>query len=192
MTKDLIKMEMRDIETREIPDETVQEIIGIGEDVPHWAKVTEGGFLIFEKTIPELEGIICELYNYLVEWDGKKPHKIPTVPSDSQIPEGYERRVDMKVMIGDQLVGISLAKSSIKYHLAPYLKYLSNHGYKPNDVVTKFRIKQVSNVHGSFPVTTFSMVGLIKSPEEIVSNSPYQKNPEAKPSVSSALPSEWQ
>jgi hypothetical protein len=123
MQKELIVKENRDgnLVPVSIPDETIEQIISMGNNVAMWGKLVDNGISINNKTIAEARGIIIDIHQYLVKWDNKQPHKIANVVNDEDIPEGYERRVDLKILIDDQIVGISLAKSSFKYQLAPYL-----------------------------------------------------------------------
>jgi hypothetical protein len=146
-----------------IPDETIDEIITIGDDAAVWAKLVDSGFLINDKTIPTIEGIIYQIHPYLVRWEGKQPHKIPHVSNDEEIPDGYERRVDLKVLVDGQLIGLSLSKSSVKYQLSLYLKYLKSNGLRPELVLTRLLSKKVSNVHGTFNVVVFEMLGSAKN-----------------------------
>jgi len=205
MEKQLISKEegIGELTTVNIPDEIIEEIISIGGDSVMWSKLVDGGFLINEKTIPAIEGIIFRIHPYMVRWDNKRPHKIPNIPNDEVIPEGYERRVDLKVLVDGQLLGLSLSKSSIKFQLSPYLRYLKNSGLRPEDVVTRLKSKQVSNVHGTFNVVVFEMLGTAKNitvkkvePLEPLSGAGQETRPDVPPCTAeqeapSAIPPEW-
>ena len=148
---------IKEITTVTIPDETIEKIISIGDGTAIWAKLVDGGFSINDKIITEMKGVICGINPYLVKWENKQPHKIQHISDDDKIPPGYERRVDLRILVDEQIVGISLAKSSFKYQLSPFLRYLRNCGLRPENVVTRLRSKQVSNVHGTFNVVVFEM-----------------------------------
>lgn len=192
--------ESRDLVTIDISEDTIEEIIAIGNDVAIWAKVVDGGFSANDKTVPEIIGNICGISPYLVKWEGKQPHKIPHVVDDSEIPEGYERRVDLKILIDGQIVGVSLSKSSFIFQLSPYIRHLKNNGLRPEDVVTRLRTKQVSNLQFSFNIVIFEMLGSTKNAtaKKVGPQSgPDQGTPPAVPQSASvqetpsAIPPEW-
>lgn len=175
----------------DIPDETIEQIIAFGDDAALWVKVVDGGFRANDKTVPEITGIIREIHPYLVRWENGQPDKIPDVQSDFDIPEGYERRVDLKIIVDGQIVGISLAKSSLKYHLSPYLRYLKNIELRPDNVFTKLKVKAVSNAYGTFNVVIFKMVGPANG---VTSQQPQQPKPliESEEETPPVIPSEWE
>ena len=143
----------------DIPDAVTDEVIEAGDDATMWAKATEAGFAFNDKTVPTLTGVITAMYPYLVKWEEGQPHKIANVANDIDIPEGYERRCDVKMEVGaGQLVGVSLSKSSFKYHLSPYVRHLKGVGLRAGDVVTRLRVLQVSNRMGTFNVVAFEVV----------------------------------
>jgi hypothetical protein len=202
MQKDIMDKEKRggDLVTVNIPKETIDEVIKIGDDVAMWSKVVDGGFSINDKIITEYDGIILGINLYCVRWENKQPHKIPNILKEEDIPEGYERRADLKILVDGQIIGISLPKSSLKYQLSPYLRYLRNCGLKPNDVVTRLKSKQVSNSYGTFNVVVFEMLGSAKNvaAKKVEPQSgPDQGTPQVVPQSAaeqktpSAIPSEW-
>lgn len=71
--------EITDMVVFNIPDETIEEIIAISDNAEVWAKVADGGFLISEKILPSLVGIIYGIHPYLIKWEEKQPTKIPLV-----------------------------------------------------------------------------------------------------------------
>jgi hypothetical protein len=151
-----------------IPEETLEEIVAMADDHILWMKATQFGFSHDEKVISEIRGIIIQAEPYLVKFEGigKPPIKKPHVLNDSDIPEGFERRCDIKIDVGDgQIIGVSLSKSSFRRGLAPYLKYLRNQGLHPHDVVTIMRTRLASNQFGQFPVIDFMVAGEPSPPE---------------------------
>jgi len=201
MQKDLMDKEKRggDIVTVSISDETIEQIISMGDDVAMWAKMVDNGFSINDKTFSKIEGVIIDIKPYLVKWDNNKPYKIPNVANDEEIPADYERRVDLKILINGQIVGISLPKSSFKNRLSPYLRHLKNNGLRPEEVVTRLRSSKVSNVHGTFNVAAFEMLGSAKNvtAKKVEPQSGPDQGPPPVPSSAteqetpSAIPPEW-
>jgi len=145
-----------------IPDENIKSIIDLSDDIAIWCKLVPGGFQFANqgKIVEELVGQVVSINPYLINFDAgdRLPAKKPHVKEDTQIPEGYSRRCDIKIITGGQVVGISLAPSSMKFQLSPYLKYLKNQGLRPEDVITRITSKQVSNNMGTFQVAVFETV----------------------------------
>jgi hypothetical protein len=170
-----------------IPDENVEAVIDLSDDVAIWCKLVPGGFQFAnqDKIVPELVGRVVSITPYLINFDAgdRVPAKLPHVKSDLEIPEGYSRRCDIKIVNGGQVVGISLAPSSTKFQLSPYLKYLKNQGLRPEDVTTKINSKQVSNNMGTFQVAVFEMTNSEKeTPSEPLSE---------EVSEDTSYPDEW-
>jgi len=141
-----------------IPEETLQEVINMADDQVLWMKPTQFGFSYGDKVVPEIRGAIVQVNPYLVKFDGKQAIKKPHVSSDHDIPEGFERRCDIKLDAGaGQIVGVSLSKSSFRGGLAPYLKYLNNQGLKPHEVLTVMRTRIATNQYGQFAVVNFAV-----------------------------------
>jgi hypothetical protein len=153
-----------------IPDENINSVIDLSDDIAIWAKLVRGGFQFAnqDKIVPELVGKIISITPYLINFDegDRQPAKRPHVKSDLEIPEGYSRRCDIKILTGGQVVGISLAPSSMKFQLSLYLKYLKNQGLKTEEVTTRITSKQASNSLGTFQVAVFEMVGTKEKPSE--------------------------
>jgi hypothetical protein len=153
-----------------IPDESIDSVIEMSDDIAIWCKPVRGGFQFAnqDKIVPELVGKLVSITPYLINFDegDRQPAKLPHVKSDLEIPEGYSRRCDIKIQAGGQVVGISLAPSSMKFQLSPYLKYLRNQGLRPEDVVTRLTSKQVSNSLGTFQVVVFEMLDGKEKPSE--------------------------
>jgi hypothetical protein len=142
-----------------IPPDNVKAVIEMSDDLAMWCKLVRGGFQFAnqDKIVEELVGQLVSIQPYLINFDAghRVPAKLPHVKSDLEIPEGYSRRCNVKIVAGGQVVGISLAPSSMKFQLSPYLKYLKNQGLRPEDVVTRITSKQVSNNMGTFQVAVF-------------------------------------
>jgi hypothetical protein len=153
-----------------IPDENLEAVIDMSDDLAVWSKLVPGGlqFPSQDKIIPEVTGRLIQVTPYLINFDlgDRLPAKKPHVRDDIEIPEGYSRRCDIKLDAGGQVIGLSLAPSSMKFQLSPYLKYLKNQGLRPEDVVTRVTSKQVSNNMGTFQVAVFEMVDGKEKPSE--------------------------
>jgi hypothetical protein len=180
--------------TLTIADENIDSVISLSDDTTTWARLVDGGFELTAhgKTVPELVGQLVAVTPYLINFDAgdRVPAKKPHVENDIDIPEGYSRRCDIKLEIGSQaLVGLSLAPSSMKHHLSPYLKYLRNQGLRPDEVITRITSKRASNQMGTFNVAVFELVdGDIKRPPASPAATAQEKASEAS---SDAYPAEW-
>ena len=184
-----------------IPDESIDSVIEMSDDIAIWAKLVRGGFEFASqggKIVPELVGRMVSITPYLINFDegDRQPAKLPHVTSDLEIPEGYSRRCDIKILTGGQVVGLSLAPSSMKFQLSPYLKYLKNQGLRPEDVITRITSKQVSNQMGTFQVAVFEVADEKgKSSETLKAmppKTPKGTPPETPPEASSdTYPEEW-
>ena len=142
-----------------IPDEKIDQVISLSDDQTIWVKLIEGGFKIVsqDKFVKFLEGKTVDVNPYLIKFENGTPTKLPNATNDLEIPEGYERRCDLKLLIGEEVFGISLPPSSAKFYLSPYLKYLKNRNLRPEDVLTRVTSKQASNKHGTWPVAVFEL-----------------------------------
>ena len=143
----------------EIPEETINLVASMADENAVWPKLTDGGFLLNEKVIPELKGVLAAIRPYYVKWTNKKPEKIPF--NGQEAPEGFELKCDIRLNVKGTVIGLSLAKTSIKAHLSPYLKFLKNSGLKPYEVITRIRSKAVSSSHGKFNVAIFDCCGTV-------------------------------
>jgi hypothetical protein len=161
--KELILKPENAIVVIDITDNVIDVILEIGGQDAIWAKPTETGFSANDKIIEEIIGRIVKMKIYGVKWTDKQPHKIPINPGED-LPEGYEPRCDLFVDVGGQVIAISLSKSSLKYHLSPYVRNLKNNGLRPEDVLTRCRVKQASNRFGSFYVVIFDVVDKVPEP----------------------------
>lgn len=173
-----------------IADENIDAVIEMSDDATTWAKLVDGGFEFANqgKIVPEFVGRLVAVTPYLINFDAgdRLPAKKPHVKDDIDIPEGYSRRCDVKVDVGQALVGISLAPSSMKFQLSPYLKYLKNQGLRPEEVMTRVTSKRVSNQMGTFNVAVFELVD--ESAPAATKEAPSETPVEAS---SDAFPSEW-
>lgn len=155
MEKEIVKIEDQQVVEFKLDDEVLSQIVELA-DGTLWVKVTQLGFVWGDKVAPELVGLIADIHPYCIRWADKCPEKVPFAKTP---PVGFEVRADLIIVIGGQRVGISIAKSTIKGQLAPYLKFLQNQHVKPDQVVTRLRTRQASNAYGSFTVVTFEYVG---------------------------------
>ena len=165
-----------------IPDENVKAVIDMSDDVAIWGKLVPGGiqFPNQDKIVPEIIGQLVQITPYLINFvaGDRLPAKKPHVKDDIEIPEGYSRRCDIKLNAGGQVIGLSLAPSSMKFQLSPYLKHLQNQGLRPDKVLTRITSRQVSNNMGTFQVAVFEVAnekGMPKetSPEEVPEDTSY-------------------
>ncbi len=166
-----------------IPDDKLNAVIDLSDDQTSWVKVIEGGFKVInqDKFVKGFTGRIMDVTPYLMKFENGVPHKLPHVADDLDIPEGFERRCDVKILADDQLIGLSLAPSSTKYYLSPYLKFLKNKGLRPEQVFTKVTSKQASNDKGTWSVAAFELVG-----------EPQGTSPETPQPVSGRVPKGWE
>jgi hypothetical protein len=158
--------EVKDIVTVSIPDEKIEEILqtGGGSDVL-WVKFNTSGFVLNDRTLPELQGVLFHIYPHLIRFEGKTPRKEPNVIRDEDIPEGFERRCDIKIQLRECKVGLSLPKTSF-YQLKPYVKHLKNQGLRPEQVVTRLRTRPQTNQHGTFAIIVFELLKIINNPDD--------------------------
>ena len=161
--KELIAKSENPIVVVNISDDEIDFILEIGGQDATWVKIVETGFLLNDKVIPEISGQITGINLYGVRWTDKQPHKITYDPR-KDLPEGYGLRCDLFVKAHGQVVGISMSKSSLKYQFSPYVRNLKNNGLRPEDVITRCRVKQASNRFGSFNVVIFDVVDKIPEP----------------------------
>jgi hypothetical protein len=140
-------------------------IIEDAENVQLWVKLTPGGFLLNEETFGEIVGVITYVDRYWCEWVDNKPTKIRE--KDSPGSE-FEIRADITVQTqSNQILGISLAKSSYLYNLSPYIKGLQSQNLKLTDVITSITVDEISGQFENFCVARFHRVGDIPAPVNI-------------------------
>lgn len=152
-------MEQNEMITIDIPQQKIDLISNLADENVLWVKTTDGGFMVHDKVIPEITGVIVSITPYYVMWVDKKPTKIEFTGQPQ--PDGYELRCDLKINVAGTIIGLSLPKTSTKTHLAQYLRFLTKSGWKPNNVITRARVKVVSSPHGKFNIIIFDAVGTI-------------------------------
>ncbi len=181
--------------TPRIRDEGIDQVIKLSNDVAIWATLVPGGFQFKsqDKFVSEITGRLIQITPYLISFDSddRLPAKKPHVESDVEIPEGYKRRCDIKLLASGQVVGISLARSSMKYQLGPYVKYLDNKGLRPDEVLTRVTSKQVSNSRGTFQVVVFEVVDGEPEEPEVTNGEPEEPSGSPSPQTAQAYPAEW-
>jgi hypothetical protein len=185
--KELIEKSENPIVIVSIPDDLIEAVAAICGQDALWVKIVETGFLLNDKVIPEISGQIIGINLYGVRWTDKQPHKITYNPG-KDLPEGYGLRCDLFVKVHGQVIGISMSKSSLKYQFSPYVRNLKNNGLRPEDLITRLRIKQATNKFGSFNVVIFDAVGKVSEPTlvttpPIVSEPPASSPPQSQESV---------
>ena len=123
-------------------------------------KLVEGGFRVrgSDKFVKEILGTILDAVPYLIRFEDKVAHKLPHVSDDLDIPDGYERRCDLRILVDDQVVGLSLAPTSMRFGLSPYIKYLRGRGFELYQVTTKLMSQQVTNQRGTWNTVVFEFV----------------------------------
>ena len=143
-----------------IPEDRLDAVIGLSEDQTMWLKLVEGGLKVVaqDKFIKNVTGAIIDVTPYLMKFENGVPSKIPHVADDLQIPAGYERRCDVKIAADGQVFGLSLAPSSTRFYLSPYLKFLRSRGLRPEEAVTRVSSKQASNDRGTWSVAVFELI----------------------------------
>ena len=160
-----------------IPEEYLDDVIEMSDDQALWGKLVVGGinFPSQDKVVKFLVGRLIAVTPYLINFEAgdRTPAKLPHVKDDHEIPEGYSRRCDVKLLTNDgQVIGLSLAPSSMKYQLSPYLKFLKNIGQRPENVVTEIKSKQVSNNLGTFCVAVFKKLDGPPEQQDASKNAP--------------------
>jgi len=178
------KVERGEVVVPKIPDATLKAVMDLGKEITIWIKPVNGGFKIEkqDKFVKNFEGRILSMDPYLIQFENGVPDKRPHVDDDLQIPKGYERRCDLKILASDQILGISLAASSFKYNLSKYLIFLDGKGLRPEQVITKFFSQQASNAKGTWSTVCFDLVS-------VISDSPV--SPSTSTPSQSAIPAEW-
>jgi len=158
-----------------IADDVMDAVADAAEDVCLWAKPQAGGFLIGDETYQVLTGIITNVDPYFVKWEAGQPDKLHCTAD--QAPSDYEPRCDVTVMTADGLtVGLSLAKSSYLYSLAPYCKSLKAMGLDPTQVMTRFTCRETKGKLGTFVVVRMAMVSRLNdmaAPAQPVDDVPF-------------------
>jgi len=103
-----------------IPEGHIDAVINLSAESILWLKPVEGGLKIVtqDKFIRDVAGKIVDVFPYLMKFEDGVPTKIPHVVDDADIPPGFERRCDLKILADGQLLGLSLAPSSMKYYLS--------------------------------------------------------------------------
>jgi hypothetical protein len=174
-----------------IPEQNVQDVLKISDDIAVWCKLDRGGngfyFPSQNKTVTELTGVIKSMTPHLVKFEENIPYKLPHEPDDLKIPDGYERRCDLKIDIGGMIVGLSLSPSSFKHQLSPYVRHLSNRGLRPDQLATTIRARMASNNMGQWPIAVFSEAG--EAPQSAEKPA---VNFDPRPSQSSTVPEGWE
>jgi len=137
----------------DLPEEVLGELYETAKSVTTWVKPKGNAFLVDDASLPTVDGKIIDINPYLVNWEDNMPDKIEYTVDEDQWPEGYEPRCDVIISTehGDK-IGISLAKSSFKKQLCPYIKMLMDRNIKPNEVVTRFITWEAKNNLGTFNV----------------------------------------
>jgi hypothetical protein len=140
-----------------INNDVLDQVSEAAEDVCLWAKPQAGGFLLGTETYQAITGLITNVDPYFVKWTAGQPDKLHCTAD--QAPSDYEPRCDVTIMTADGLtVGVSLAKSSYLYSLAPYIKSLRAMGLDPTEVITRFTCKEVRGKLGTFVSVQMAMV----------------------------------
>jgi hypothetical protein len=141
--------------------EVVDEVCSDAQTQITWGKVTAGGILIGEDTIPRLQGVIHHIRPHWIKWDDKTPEKkedITNVPD----PDSWERRCDVHVLtLPGLLVGLSMPKTSYS-RFAQYVNMLQHEGWNPVDVVTEIWPTERKGPLGVYNVLNFKAVKFLK------------------------------
>jgi hypothetical protein len=142
-----------------IANAVLDSIEAMSEDSVMWVKPTAQGFMLGEETYESIDGVITDIDFYYCRWSNNQIDKIHDVLPGNE-PEGYSPRADVLVFTSDgEEVGISLATSSFKFSLAPYLKNLKRMGLAPTQAVTKFTTKEVKGRMGTYVTVRMTLQG---------------------------------
>ncbi len=173
----------------EIPQAKIDLVAGLSDSEKKWLKLTEGGFILSkdDKFVPEIIGVICGLNPYFIKWsdDKKSNDKIPMEHPSQEPPENYSLRCDLTIEVDGSLYGLSLAKTSTKHHLAPYISQLKKNGFAPDQVVTRIKSKSVATQAGKFNIAIFEPISKIgeqqpvKAAKAVVNVTPRPQSPAA-------------
>jgi hypothetical protein len=144
-----------------INPDVVQEVCDDAKGQVTWAKISAGGILIGEDTIPRLQGVIIHMRPHWIKWEDETPEKCENI-TDVPDPDNWERRCDIHVLTTPGLlVGLSMPKTS--YHrFSQYVNMLQNQGMNPTGVVSEVWVTQRRNPLGVFNVLNFRPVKVIQ------------------------------
>jgi hypothetical protein len=142
-----------------ISNAVLDSIEAMTEDSVMWVKATAQGFTLGEETSESIDGVITDIDFYYCRWENSQIDKLHDVLPGNE-PEGYSPRADLLVFTNDgEEVGISLATSSFKFSLAPYLKNLKRMGIAPTEAITRFTTKEVRGKHGVYVTVRMTLQG---------------------------------
>jgi hypothetical protein len=142
-----------------ISDEILDELIETAKDVTLWVKPRGNSFVLDDASLPNIVGNLVAIKPYLVKWTDNVPDKIEYAVNELDWPEGYEPRCDIVIQTeGGDKIGVSLAKTSFKKFLCPYIKMLSDQGLKPEQVRTQLTTWEAKSNLGSFNLVKATMV----------------------------------
>ena len=94
MTNELMKQTVTYFSDVKIEDQILGTLVDLSDEDVTWLKLSRGGFIYEDKTLPEISGQIFSIYPYIVRWQDKKPEKRP-LAVDQEPPEGFNRRCDI-------------------------------------------------------------------------------------------------
>ncbi len=145
-----------------IPQDVIDALARLAEESVTWVKPTEGGFLVGgEKLLPELQGVLRRMDPHLVKWVDKKPEKIRF--TGQAPPEGFKLETNVIIDVDRTLFGVSLAPTSIRRQLSPYLRFLEGLGLRPEEVITRIRTRPERSSRGKYTVCVFEYVRTLDS-----------------------------
>ncbi|MEI7636222.1 MAG: hypothetical protein WCJ37_02875 [Syntrophus sp. (in: bacteria)] len=148
----------------EIPDEALDAIERLSNNNLVWIKPSEGGFLMNDEIVPEIMGVIVGVFPHYAKWIGNKPEKIPFTGQEA--PDGFILHTDLKIDVGGGFIGLSLATTSTKAYLSPYLNLLRQSGLRPNEVLTQFKVKSVLGKQRTFNVVAFALIKSLRDEQQ--------------------------
>ncbi len=149
----------------EIPDEALDLIERLSDKNLVWIKPSDGGFLMNNEIVPEIMGVIVGVFPHYAKWTGNKPEKIPFSGQDA--PDGFTLHTDLKIDIGGGgLIGLSLATTTTKSYLSPYLKSLRQSGLRPNEALTQLKVKSVPGKQRTFNVVNFTLIKSLRDEQQ--------------------------
>jgi len=165
----------------DIDPATLKKVTDYGKDAPLYARVTEKGFMCEDRFFSQLEGRFVDIYLVGVQWDGKELHRVP-YPDDGALPDGFNPRARVKMLINGQAVVVTVSKWSWRFRLSKYVSYLDKSGLKPSEVITRISVTRENNRYGSFNALRFEVVA------RVVKSDPGNSYPAETAASPAALP----
>ena len=169
-----------------IAKDKLDAIAALSETQIPQLKPVESGFRVkgSETFVKEIRGTIIDVSPYLIRFENNIAHKLPHVADDLDIPPGYDRRCDLRILVDDQVIGLSLSPTSMRHQLSPYIKYLRGKGLELHRVTSRLTSQQVSTSKATWSKVIFEHV---EDPAPKISPEP----PQAATQPQDRIPQRW-